>query len=404
MTLTKEECETIFLKENIQLIVSKLKISQAEAAVKQAKLWPNPTLTIEEVNFWATNGQTGGEEAVPPLWGNFGRNQQFGFTFEQLILTAGKRKKLVALEQVNVEKEQLFFDELLLQLKLELRELIAELQFNQEAEKVYQQQLTYIHQLINAYDTQQKQGNIAKTEILRLKALKFELTSELHQLKNASFTLQKDLKSFLHLDPETDLTIQSTSIDKTILPTISLQELLTISRENRIDLRLLNMEKNSAEKRIQFEKAMAVPDLNFFVSYDRYGSVMKDFVGFGVAIDLPFSNRNQGNRKQAALELKAVELLQKDVEKRLENEVIAAYQNVLLAKQLLQDIDTEQEEELEQLLKIQLDNFEKRHIGMLEFIDFVDAYLTTKINLLKAYKDAIIAKEILNYTTGTEIN
>src|SRR5690606_19486764 len=99
-TISRQEAEALFLKENLLLMAERLEIPKAEALVLQAKLWPNPTLSIDDVNLWATPSQKEpyGEE-LPPLFGNFGRYQQFGVGLEQLIITAGKRKKLIGIEQ-----------------------------------------------------------------------------------------------------------------------------------------------------------------------------------------------------------------------------------------------------------------------------------------------------------------
>jgi cobalt-zinc-cadmium efflux system outer membrane protein len=130
LKINRAQCETIFLKENLALMAEKLKIPQAEAMVLQAKLWPNPTLTVDQVNLWATPSQTRGQEVVPPLIGSFGKNLEFGVGLEQLVQTAGKRKKLVALEQVSVEKAKQYFEELLRNLKIEFRNLFTRIRFS----------------------------------------------------------------------------------------------------------------------------------------------------------------------------------------------------------------------------------------------------------------------------------
>lgn len=91
LQLSREQAEALFLKDNLRLIAEKLNISQAEAMAMQANLWPNPSFTLDQVNFWATNAQTGGKEVIPSL-GGLPTNQQFGFGIEQIILTARKRK------------------------------------------------------------------------------------------------------------------------------------------------------------------------------------------------------------------------------------------------------------------------------------------------------------------------
>lgn|SRR5690554_361553 len=107
LTLNRTELETLFLKNNLSLLAENLSISKAEAKVIQAKVWPNPTLSIEDVNLWRPKS-IGNEELIPPLVGNFGRNQQFSIGFEQLIITAGKRKKLIELKKI-VPCHPLFF-------------------------------------------------------------------------------------------------------------------------------------------------------------------------------------------------------------------------------------------------------------------------------------------------------
>lgn len=104
LRISRDQAETIFLQNNLLLISEQLQIEQQKAEVIQAKLWPNPSFSINEVNLWATDKQTAGQEVSPPFWGNFGRNQQVGFEIEQLIQTSGKRKKRIALEQLEVYK------------------------------------------------------------------------------------------------------------------------------------------------------------------------------------------------------------------------------------------------------------------------------------------------------------
>src|SRR5690554_119234 len=147
LRLNKKEAETVFLQNNLPLLAEKLSISKAEAKVIQAKVWPNPTLTIDQVNLWKPKSIEG-QELVPPFSGNFGRNQQFGITLEQLIITAGKRKKLMALEKVGVEQSKQYFEEVLRNLKIEFRMLLNQLNYLQAYKNIYETQLSSINQLV----------------------------------------------------------------------------------------------------------------------------------------------------------------------------------------------------------------------------------------------------------------
>lgn len=404
LSLSREECEHIFLKENLLLIAGKLKISQSEALVQQAKLWPNPSFTLDQVNLWATDRQTQGQEVAPPLWGNFGRNQQFGMELEQVILTAGKRKKLIALERVGVDKAGVYFEELLRSLKTEFRSLIAELQFIQGVESAYKEQLASVSKLTASFQNQLQQGNISKGEYVRLKALEMELTGELNSLKSEQNAVQRELKTLMRMNPVATLVITASQVTGIRdLSQLKAADLIEKSKANRKDLKLAELEKEYYGKLYAHERAQRVPDLSLKAMYDRNGNTMLDFIGFGFAIDLPFFNRNQGNIRYAEMGLEIANLENQYTQLSVENEVVAAYQNLLIADGFLKSIEPDYEKTLDDLLKYYAANFQNRNIGIIEFIDFLDAYLDNKKIILEAEKNVFQKLEELNYAVGIEV-
>jgi cobalt-zinc-cadmium efflux system outer membrane protein len=404
LVLNRTECESIFLKENLLLIAERLKITQSEALVQQAKLWPNPTFTLDQVNFWATNHQTQGQEVVPPLWGNVGRNQQFGMELEQLIFTAGKRKKLIALERVGVDKANAYFEELLRNLKTEFRSLIAELQFVQGIESAYREQLTAITKMTAVFQRQQQQGNVSKGEYIRLKALELELIKELNTLKNDRNAIQKELKSLMRLNPMSTLVIADEAIsEKKTVTALNAAELIEQAKAYRQDLKLAALEEDYYTKLYAYERANRVPDLSVKASYDRNGNTMLDFIGFGFTMDLPFFNRNQGKVKYAESGLEIAKLENQYKQISIENEVIAAYQNALIASDFLNSIEKDYATQLEELLKYYAGSFQSKNISIVEFIDFLNAYLDNKRIILEAEKDVFQKMEELNYVVGAEV-
>ncbi|RZJ64647.1 MAG: TolC family protein, partial [Flavobacterium sp.] len=189
ISLNRRQAETIFLEKNLLLVSEALNIPIAEAQAAQAKLWPNPTLEVSEVNLWS-NAKS---EQLPPLWGNFGRTSEIVVSVEQLILTAGKRKKMVAMEKVATEMAQQYFEDFLRNIKIEFRNNLTELQYVQLQEAVYKKQVGSMQKLLNAYSKQAGQGNISKGEYLRLKASQLEFLKELADLQKDNNRLQKEL-------------------------------------------------------------------------------------------------------------------------------------------------------------------------------------------------------------------
>ncbi|WP_434037615.1 TolC family protein [Formosa sp. 4Alg 33] len=405
LKLSRTESEAIFLKENLSLLAEELQISQAETKVIQAKLWPNPTFTLDQVNFWATDAQTGGQEVIPPLGNILGTNRQAGLELEQLVQTARKRKKLIAVEQVSVEKSKQYFEDLLRSLKIEFRNKLTELQYLQLSKSVYQNQFNSVQKLAKAYKNQVDQGNFPKGEYIRIKALELEISKELTDVIASTNESQKELKMLMRLDPTLNLEILDDNYwNQIVTPNQFLAEnLIEKAKENRPDYKLAQLEKTYSEKLLIYEKSQKTPDVNFSVAYDRGGNAMWDFIGFGLSFDLPVFNRNQGNIASAKIgqEIAETQFQQKDL--ALENEIVLANQNLNQAILFHNDIERDYEKDLDTLWANYTKNFLERKISLLEYLDFTDAYLVNKKIIIEAKKEVHDKSEELNYTVGIDL-
>ena len=407
LKLNRQECEAIFLKENLLLIAEKLQISQAEAMVIQAKLWPNPSVSLDEVNLWATQQQLGvfGEEL--PAFGNgsLGKNQQISFSVEQLILTAGKRGKLVALEQVNVEKYQQYFQDLLRNLKAEFRQQMTKLQFLQSNVRIYQNQLSSVRQLTMAYLRQVDQGNVPRGEYIRLKALELEIARQINQVNLDINDCQKELKMLMRLPYSTHLVITDDEFLRDINPyrALTLDNLIEQAKLSRPDFKISDLDQSYYSKLYNYQKAFRTPDLTLKGGYDRGGNFMFNFVGFGLAVDLPVFNRNQGYIQHARIGMDYAKTMYQQMELTVENEIAKAFRDLSMAIRFLSDIEPGYENTLDDLLNSYTRNFINRNVSMLEYLDFLDAYLENKRIILEADRDVNDKIEELVYAVGSEL-
>ena len=405
--LSRAECESMFLEKNLSLIAEKLEISKAEAMVTQAKLWPNPTLEVDEVNLWASKKQLAvfGDELQGFNGKEFGKNQQLAFSIEQVIITAGKRKKLVAVEKVSVEKSLEYFEDLLRNLKIEFRNLLTELQYLQFGGAVYENQITSLQQLTQSYQRQVEQNNVAKGEYIRLKALELEMSKDFNDLNKDKNEVLKELKLLMRLPSSTNLEITPEGFLKNTeaFENFDLNSLLEQAKEFRPDFKLANLEKTYYDKMYTYEKSQRMPDLAIKGGYDRGGNFMYDFVGFGLTMDLPFFDRNQGNIKSALIGIEQSQIHLEHKELSLENETVLAYQNLRNAIDFLGQIEDGYEDTLDQLLTSYTKNFTERNISLLEYLDFLEAYMENKIIILEAGKEVNEKTEELNYAIGTDV-
>ncbi|MCC9070413.1 TolC family protein [Flavobacterium sp. F-65] len=402
IVLSRTQAEALFLDKNLSLISEKLNIDIADAQVIQAKLWPNPTLNVGEINLWKNSTV----EDLPPMLGNFGRTTQVNVELEQLIQTAGKRRKMIAMEKVGVDIAKEYFKTFLRNLKIEFRGNLTELQFVQAQEAVYQKQLSSMQTLLKAYSNQVTQGNIGKGEYIRLKASELQFLKEISELKKENNSLQKELKVLMNL-PATSyikLTDDGFLPDNKNIDSINLGNLLASAVENRPDMKVLKLENEYNNNKYKYEKAMRTPDVTLGVTYDRASNIMKDFVGVGFSMDLPFLNRNQGNIKAAKISIDQGKLLTEEKVISVQAEVLQAYEDLIVTRKLYESVDSNYEGDLDKLLESYRKNFMQRNTSILEYLDFVEAYLENKSILLNSKKDLNKNLEELRYIAGQEIN
>lgn len=398
--ISRSEAESAFLERNIDLIVQKLEISQAEAQVLQAKYWPNPTLTVDEVNLWRTYDI----EAQPALIGNWGKSSQISVQVEQVIKTAGKRRKNIELQNIEVDGEKYEWQEVMRELKKLLRNTMTEMVYNQELQRLYGSQISSITKLTASYKNQLTSGNISKAEYIRLKAQEVEFRKKLVSLQQEAEEYQTELKALLMLPADRYVFIN----DPLKQPSGNFSELdlnqwMAESAENRPDILLSKNQEKHALKNLEIQNALKTPDLTFSVGYDRGGNIMKDFIGVGVALDLPIFDRNKGNIQDARIEVdKSGYETRKNILKS-QNEISSVYQNYIRTKKISAELDDDYESTLDSLLISHEKNFRLRNISMLEYMDFLETFIENKIIILDTKKELNEYFENLQYAVGKDL-
>jgi cobalt-zinc-cadmium efflux system outer membrane protein len=394
--LRKAEIEQVFLAHNLTLMAQRFHMQQAEAAVLQAKLWPNPTISISEVNLWKNPSS----ESFPALIGNYGKYQQVAVELEQTIEMAGKRKKRVQLQLLEKENAQLQFEELLRNLKYDLRSQCLELQILQEKEKLYNSQVDIFQTLAKSYQNQWKEGNVSEMDYLRIQSESIAFGNKLNEIQQEKITKMNEVARYLG-EKGTALTISDT-IGMPHFLQGKKQEWKTMALDNRSDYKIIHNELKKSDAQLKIEKAERIPDLQVSMNYDRGGNIMRDFIGLGVAMDLPLFNRNQGNIKIAKLELEKnkVEIEQFRID--IEREIDFLSERLSNLETSLKTTDIGFDGKLDVALERYVRNFQQRRLTIVEFIDFINNYMENKESILERRAKYLQYKEELMYLIGKD--
>lgn len=394
---TVADLEKQFLEKNYALIAGKYNIAKADAEIVQEKLWPNPTLNISEVNLWKTYQI----EEQPFLFGNYGNNQQISIELEQLVETAGKRKKRVAIKQLEKNSAVFDFEELMRDLKKELRVNYYTLNKIQTEETLLNSIVDLFTQMNSQYERQAALKNIPTAEFYRIQ-------TELIGLQKEKIELEKQKTESLN---KMRLLTQNPSLK---ISQIVFSDLSFVSKEiplnlndqakdNNIGLQRQLNETSIAQNQLKLEKALRTPDLTFQVNYDRGGNIMRDFVGVGVSFDLPVFNTNKGAIKAAKHNIDQQLTQQQVLETELTSTVNTLQEQLQLMNQSLKNWSDIKTTEQEQMIENYKKHLQNKQITLIEFIDFTQAFREAQqayLELLENYHHTV---EELNYLTGQEL-
>lgn len=395
--ITLDNLEVAFLQKNYVLIANKFNVDRIDAEIIQEKLWQNPTLSISEVNLWKTYNV----EEQPYLFGKYGKNQQISVELEQLIETAGKRKKRVAIKELEKNSALFEYEELLRELKKELRQTYFSLARIQSEKKELQNSVDLFEQMMTQYQRQADLKNVPKADFYRLQTELIGLQKDQIELENQEIEYINKLRL---LTQNADLNVNEIDFSRFNSHSKSIPfNAKQLAKEQNIALKKQENEINLAEKQLILEKAQRTPDLTFQMNYDRGGNIMRDFVGVGVSIDLPIFNTNKGNIKASEIALSQQQITKNALNSELDIS-IDRLQNQInqLDKALIQWKKLNNQEQL-----TMIDNYKKhlqnKQITLLEFIDFTQAYRESQkayLDLLGNYQNTF---EELNYIVGQDL-
>lgn len=393
LRLSLRQADSLFIKNNLILLAERFRINAAQASVIQAKLWDNPTLSTE----WNVYNPTKRQVL------DVGRGGQKIISIEQVLVTAGKRSKQVALSLENARMTEYEFLDMLRLLKFELRSNFFDIFFLQNTLNRYQRQIETLQNTIAAFETQYEKNNVSLRELLRLKALLFQLNNDKTEILFQLAEKQKTVKTLLDTELPVKPLVIETELNRYRLANYDAASLSDLALQNRGDVKVTESFTRQAELNYQLQKSLAVPNLRLGATYDQSGSYVNNYTGLTLGADLPFFNKNQGNIKVAKTLIEYQKGVHNQKKNAVTNEVAAALQKVRYVENMVQSVDSKFTEQFELLNKGVLENFQKRNLTLLEFIDLIETYSESirELNRLKA--DRVGAYEELNFTVGQEL-
>ena len=378
------------MKANLGLLASYYDINIAKAVVIQARVWNNP--------YFVFNGDLYSNETNEYF--HF-RNQHL-LQIEQTFSYAGKHTNTVKLARVGVEMAEKQMEDVLRSLLFELGNTYCDLAALQSKQILYQQVILSYDRLMAATRKQLELGAISLTEALRLESEYVTVKTDAVANYNEKEKVIADLRMLLQFPQDTVFIVEQK------VPIIAQEFDVNVLAEQAVilrpDVQVRKFDKKYQERNLKLQHSSSVPDLKLaYQPRDRGSNYVRPYQGFNIEFNIPLFDRNQGSIKEAEFNVKKSILEFEQIENQVRNEVAAAYNRYRSSNSGLANYKPEFLEQLNQLNKSTNENFQKRNISLLQFIDHQRIFIRTNIQLIELKQQFLNNVNELNFTVGTTL-
>ena len=396
LRLTLPQAEQQFFQNNLAVLAQQYNVTVAQAQAVQARLIDNPSLYVEQdvlrrriARPTVPEGTSASEVVV---------------TVQQLFSLAGRRKAAGLAAQQGAVVEQYNLQDLLRNLRYQLRTTFYDLYFKQRTLKAYATEIASLSRTVGLYQTQFEKGNIALKEVIRLRAFLFSLQSERQNLLNDVASDQTDLHVLLR-DATGSQYVPVADLARTRDLTLagqSEQALVDTALVRRTDLNARRATVQQQNLNLKLQQKLAVPDLAVGYTYDRAGSYINNYNALTLGMAVPLVNRNQGNIQVAKAQIAGSQLLVEQQQLVVQSEVHQAYQLAARNDELFQNTDRDTAPFARLMVGIE-QSYAKRVLSVVEYLDFFESYKNNLVQLNTLRANRVRAFEQLNFAVGKPV-
>jgi len=298
-TVTLAEALQLLETQNPDTLAARLQIAQAEAEHLAARLYANPTLSVDADNFPV--GHT------TPQGLSVGQTIGSTVRLDQPLVLWGKRGLRIEGAAAGIAAAQEQERDTLRQLRAAVKDAFYRsvhdarlFRFTAENQQRYQR-------IVELNERRFRSGDISEVEFrkIQLENLKYLTDTEEAQrsLSESRQLLGRLIGTEHAVTPNGELTAPDVSVDASTLTDVAM--------ENRPDLAALQRARMQADLALQFARRDRYPDVTVGADYTHSEFVIsgdnRNSMGFGFNLPLPLLNQNQGEIAKAEVALRQAE-------------------------------------------------------------------------------------------------
>lgn len=332
--LTLDQAILEAITNNLDLAAAKLNVNVAETREINARLRPNPVLTLsgQTLNLLGAN-----YSPLTPLGPNQ-LNVHTDFPFER----GGKREQRIALAKEEKSLAGLGLREVMRQVIASVQNAFVDVQQAKSNLSLAQENLKSLQNVVTINESRLRAGDLAQVELDRSRVALLQYSAAVQQaqlqLDQAKIQLQQVMgrkKKSTDIDVTGELRRDAVIDSKEDLERLALQRRPDYLAEQQSQAR------SRADLRLQLANGKV--DYTIGTEYTRQSAwgVSGNSVGLYFSVPLRFYNRNQGEIARAQREMTLAGARAAALEASIRTEVDKAYRQYSVSQQLLANVETE---------------------------------------------------------------
>lgn len=372
--MTIEEVDSLAALRNLQLKALHQEVDAAEGQLSQARKYENPEVQVMH-NIQNPNNRR---------WFDMGYDGQTDVQISQSIAIGGQYKNKVRQAKASLNASKAGYQAEMLNVRQEACITFIELYNAQQKLKVFDKEIASVEKIHQAYDEQTSKGNVSKMEIFRIAAMLSQLRAEKTELQLCVNNLQSQLRLLLNLQEDTPIRAyidEESAIRSIAEQLVEMAQTMPSTLQKHPEMLQAKYLEESAQYAVKVEKAEALPRISLNGEWDKNGSIGHNFFAVGATVSVPLWNRNQGNIRSAKAQSAQASIERQQRENELRASLQNHYQATLQNLKLVEDQKKHLSTDLDQLLCAAEDQFLKRNISVLEFVDLYSSYRGTHFML-----------------------
>ena len=372
LRLSLDEALALFLRQNLDLIITRFGIDFARGQQITARLFPNPVLSIGTLSAY-TQGQT------------MTRSGELFPQLQQLFEVAGKRGYRIESAGFGAQSAEANFEDAVRQLSFTVKDAYYRVQLAQRRLALAEENRDRFARILEVNTIRFKKGYIAEVDLIRIRLQVVVFQSQVIQAVQDANAARADLRVLLVFSPTTELLLTTELDYHRVEPDIMV--LRRVALDVRPDIRVKRLTQSQRMADLKLAKAYRYPDVTVGGGYSVQGVQGPDNqqqVALNMGVPLPLFNRNQGGIMQAEVAAQAAEADLRKTLIQVENQVDIAYRNLLESRRLVEAYRAGVLEDARLTLTIVEKAYERGGATILDLLDAARTSRTIQQNYIEA--------------------